>query len=106
MENETSRILDEVHETVAGLSAAGAVETVTLREFDTLCLPTVAPDAFGPDAIKSLRTRLGLSQPVFAHYFNVRKSTVAGWEQGTKRPGGVALRLLEIVQRNGLAVFR
>ena len=34
-----SAILEAVHGTAKGLHAAGAMEQVTLREFDRLCLP-------------------------------------------------------------------
>jgi DNA-binding transcriptional regulator YiaG len=40
---------------------------------------------------------------LFAAYLNVGKSTVAAWEQGTKRPSGPAAKLLELVERLGCA---
>ncbi|MAM39935.1 MAG: transcriptional regulator, partial [Erythrobacter sp.] len=43
-----------------------------------------------------------VSQPVFARYLNVSKNLVSDWERGAKKPGGPALRLLSIIQRNGL----
>jgi putative transcriptional regulator len=43
-----------------------------------------------------------VSQPVFAAYLNVTKSTVAQWEQGEKKPRGSSLKLLELVARKGL----
>jgi putative transcriptional regulator len=45
------------------------------------------------------------SQAVFAAFLNVGKTTVAAWEQGTKRPSGAASKLLEIVDRKGLDVL-
>lgn len=35
--------------------------------------------------------------PVFARYLNTRESTVQKWEAGTKRPSGMALKLLAVV---------
>ncbi len=46
-----------------------------------------------------------LSQPVFAGYLNVSKSTVEKWESGDKHPTGAALRLLSVVSRHGLKVL-
>jgi putative transcriptional regulator len=40
MRKTRSAILEAVHETAKGLHAAGALEQVTLREFDRLCWAT------------------------------------------------------------------
>jgi putative transcriptional regulator len=37
MVKKRSKILDAVHETAKGLLAAGAIDQVTMREFDTAC---------------------------------------------------------------------
>ena len=99
-EKKTSRILDTVHETATDLHEAGVMSDTTMREFDALCLPPVK--AYTAGEIKRLRTRLRVSQPVFAAYLNVTKSTVSQWEQGEKKPRGASLKLLEIVDRKGL----
>jgi len=46
-----------------------------------------------------LRKRLALSQAVFARYLNVTPATVRSWEQGARRPGKAALKLLHIVKK-------
>ncbi|HEX6956381.1 MAG TPA: hypothetical protein VF194_00205 [Ferrovibrio sp.] len=43
-----------------------------------------------------------ISQGVFAAFLNVGKSTIAAWEQGTKKLSGAAAHLLQIVDRKGL----
>ena len=43
-----------------------------------------------------------VSQPVFARYLNTSESTVEKWETGAKKPSGLALKLLSLVQRHGL----
>ena len=43
-----------------------------------------------------------VSQPVFAHYINVRKDAVSKWERGEKRPDGPSLKLLNLVKAKGL----
>ena len=98
-----SRIVATVHETSAGLHAAGAVSTKTMREFDALCIDAVEP--MGARQIAELRRREKVSQPVFAAYLNVSKSSVAQWESGAKRPDGPALKLLNVVKKNGLHVL-
>jgi len=55
-----------------------------------------------PERIRALREREHLSQPVFARYMNVSKNVVSDWERGVKRPGGPALRLLTVVEKNGI----
>ena len=55
--------------------------------------------------IKELRERHHVSQPVFARYLNTSESTVEKWEAGTKKPSGLALKLLTVVQKHGLQVL-
>ena len=93
-------VLASVHETAAGLHAIGIVDKATMREFDALCLAPV--EALAPEEIRALRERENVSQPVFAHYLNVRKDAVSKWERGEKRPDGPSLKLLNLVKRKGL----
>ena len=89
-----------IHETMDSLRQIGAVGKTTMRDFDTACLETVS--GIKPKAIRDLRAREHVSQPVFAMYLNVSKNLVSDWERGVKKPGGPALRLLNIVQKHGL----
>jgi len=95
-----SGIFASVHKTAAGLHRAGLVDKATMREFDALCLTPVEP--LTPDEIRALREREQVSQPVFAHYLNVRKDAVSKWERGEKRPDGPSLKLLNLVRAKGL----
>ena len=95
-----SGILAAVHDGVAGLQRAGLVKPATMREIDALCLPPVV--AVAPAQIAALRRREKVSQPVFARYLNVSKSSVSQWEIGEKKPDGAALKLLDLVRRKGL----
>lgn len=95
-----SEILASVHETAAGLHKLGLVDKATMREFDALCLTPVLP--LTPDEIRALREREQVSQPVFAHYLNVRKDAVSKWERGEKKPDGPSLKLLNLVKAKGL----
>jgi putative transcriptional regulator len=93
-------ILASVHKTAVGLHKAGLVDKATMREFDALCLTPVEP--LTPEEIRALREREQVSQPVFAHYLNVRKDAVSKWERGEKRPDGPSLKLLNLVRAKGL----
>src|SRR5690606_35880601 len=95
-----SKILDAVHRTASGLHRAGVMDKQTLREFDALCLAPVR--SLSRTQIVRIRRKVGVSQPVFAQYLNVSRSTVAQWEQGEKTPSGPALKLLNLVDRKGL----
>jgi putative transcriptional regulator len=92
-----------IHETMEALHEVGAIDKQTMREFDDSCLTPVLP--MPPERIRALREREHLSQPVFAHYLNVSKNLVSDWERGVKKPGGPALRLLTVVEKNGIQVI-
>lgn len=95
-----SDALAAIHETMEALHDIGVVDKQTMRQFDESCLSPVEP--MPPDRIRALREREHLSQPVFARYLNVSKNLVSAWERGVKRPGGPALRLLTVVEKNGI----
>ena len=97
------KILETVHETARGLHEAGVMNTRTMREFDALCLQPVR--TLSAAQIKRLRTRLRVSQAVFAAYLNTSPSTVQKWERGEKKPNGPSLKLLNLVERKGLEVL-
>ena len=94
------RLREEMLETARGLYDLGAVDAKTMREFDALRLPPLK--SFRPVDIKRLRLKAKVSQAVFAAYLNTSVSTVQKWEIGEKKPGGPALKLLNIVERKGL----
>ena len=102
MRKSGSTILKAVHATAHGLHRAGAIDQVTLREFDCLSLPAVEP--LEPEQIKQIRETSRVSQAVFARLLNTSVSTVQKWEIGQKRPTGTALKLLHLVQKRGLNV--
>ena len=89
-----------IHEAAEALRSVGAISKKTMREFDESCLETL--DEIKPSAIRELREREHVSQPVFARYLNVSKNLVSDWERGKKKPGGPALRLLSLIQKRGI----
>lgn len=59
------------------------------------------PRSMSAQEIVALRVgKLRVSQRVFAGLLNASPTTVHAWEQGRKKPSGIALRLLRVVQSN------
>ena len=94
------RILDEVHQTARGLHAAGVIGKRRMHEYDALCHLEVP--AMGAKRIRSIRKHANVSQAVFAAVLNTSLSTVQKWEIGDKRPSGPSLKLLHVIEREGL----
>jgi len=92
-----------IHSSVSGMYRAGTIDKATMRSFDESCL--TMPDTLEPDQIKLIRESQRVSQPVFARYLNTSESTVEKWETGVKRPSGMAIKLLMIVQKHGLKML-
>jgi putative transcriptional regulator len=92
-----------IHASAKALHNVGAIDKATMRDFDVASL-SAAPK-FSARDIQKLRQRHHLSQPVFARYLNTSESTVEKWESGAKRPSGMALKLLAIVEKHGLSVL-
>ncbi|RWO04051.1 MAG: DNA-binding transcriptional regulator [Mesorhizobium sp.] len=99
-----SDAFEAIHSSARALYKVGAIDKATMRSFDESCL--TVPPAIEPDAIKALREKNHVSQPVFARYLNTSESTVQKWETGAKRPSGMALKLLFVVDKHGLQVLR
>ena len=79
------------------------LDKATMRSFDESC--RAAPPLFAARQIKKIREQAHVSQPVFARYLNTSESTIQKWEAGTKRPSGMALKLLAVVDKHGLKVL-
>jgi putative transcriptional regulator len=57
------------------------------------------------DEIASIRSKLNVSQAVFADLLNVPKATAIAWERGLRSPSGAAVRLLQIARENPEALI-
>lgn len=95
-----SKIVETLRGDLATLVEAGAINKVTMREFDALCPPPVCN--FSAADIRQLRAALNFSQPVFALHLHTSASTVRKWEQGDTHPTGPALKLLNVIAAKGL----
>ena len=98
-----SELLDIAHEMAQDLFKAGAMDEITMRKVDALCLPPQR--LFGPEDIRRIRAANHVSQAVFAVCLGIGKTTVQQWEQGQKKPSGPARRLLDLIDRKGLAAL-
>jgi putative transcriptional regulator len=72
------------------LDARFTTRTVTIPE----------PGRYSPTAVKRLRSRLGMSQAVFAELLGVSRVWVQSWELGTRQPSPLARRLLDTIHRD------
>jgi putative transcriptional regulator len=98
-----SDAFEAIHSSASALFAIGAIDKAAMREYDESCLSV--PPALDPKQIKKIRTQHKISQPRFARYLNTSESTIEKWESGAKKPSGMALKLLAIVQKHGLEVL-
>lgn len=95
-----SKLVQSLRDDLAALYEVGAIDKVTMREFDAVCPPRVR-DLSATD-IKRLREGLRFSQPIFALHLHTSASTIRKWEQGETHPTGPALKLLNIIADKGL----
>jgi putative transcriptional regulator len=98
-----SDAFEAIHSAVEGMYKAGTVDKATMKSFDERCL--VTPATLTPAKVRKIRTSQKVSQPVFARYLNTSESTVEKWESGAKRPSGMAIKLLMVVEKHGLKVL-
>jgi putative transcriptional regulator len=69
---------------------------VTLKRCKVMHQPAPQITAEG---VLALRTKLQLSQAVFARQLRTEPRTVANWEQGVSKPNAQAVILLKLVER-------
>ncbi len=98
-----SEAFEAIHSSASALHKIGAIDKTTMRDFDDSCLISI-PE-IEPMQIRMIREKNHVSQPVFACYLNTSKSTIQKWESGAKRPSGMALKLLAVVQKHGIHIL-
>src|SRR5687767_13975322 len=96
-------LLEVAHEIANDLYEAGVIDGVTMREYESLCIPPI--QELSAKERKRIRLHGKASQSVFARYLNTTLSTVRQWEQGRKHPRGTSLKLLNILADKGLGVL-
>jgi putative transcriptional regulator len=70
---------------------------VTLRKQTVEYQPPVEMTA---EEVVRVRTKLNVSQPVFARRLRTEAKTIANWEQGRSKPNTQAAILLKLVDRH------
>ena len=98
-----SSVMRSIHEAASDLRASGGIDGKTMRRFNLLCLTPI--EKMTAKRIRELRKRERASQAVFAAYLNVTPSLVSKWERGEKNPQGPSLKLLSLVEKNGLEMI-
>jgi putative transcriptional regulator len=58
------------------------------------------PRVLTPDDVKQVRSLLGLSQTLFAHFLGVDVKTVRSWEQGLREPSPMACRFMDEISES------
>jgi putative transcriptional regulator len=64
-----------------------------------------SPKHLKKNEIRKIRTRMNVSQALFARLLNCSVRTIQSWEQGTGEPSGPSLKLLEIAEKNPKALY-
>lgn len=95
-----SKVAAVVHRTAQDFYNAGVMSKKTMRNFDQSCLTPIKQ--FSAHEIEALRRREDVSQVVFAHYLGLSTTLISQWERGEKKPSGASLKLLTLVEKNGL----
>ena len=79
----------------AGLTSAIEHAKGNRKDLRTTVLPRPPRELSAKEIVK-LRTRLNVSQAIFARYLNISTK----WEQGQGKPNGASLKLLFVAQKN------
>jgi putative transcriptional regulator len=86
------------------LHRGGIIDKKTMKTFTDEDLPELL--TFTGEEIQELRKREHLSQAVFAKYMNVSPEMIRSLEQGKRHAQGAILKLLNILNKNGISVLR
>jgi putative transcriptional regulator len=99
-----SEAFEAIHSSARALYKIKAIDKQTMRSFDDACLMPVTD--ITPEAIKAIRNKENVSQPIFAEYLGLSKNLISEWERGIKKPRGSSLRLLQIISNHGLDICK
>ncbi len=100
-----SRILDEMLEMAEALQGHGLVSVQDMAKMKLWCVP---PPHYAASKVTAIRVQKAkVSQAVLASFLNVSVSAVQKWESPTsgKHPSGAAAKLLQLIDKKGLAAI-
>ena len=101
-ENRNSKIFNMVEEELHAINEVKDA-SISLREFNKVKFSV--PKHYTSKDVVRIRTKLRVSQAVFAYLLNASQSTVRKWEIGAKKPGGSNCRLLQLIENKGMEVL-
>ena len=90
------KIIGGLREIVEALESGVPLE----NRFTVRQVTVPEPGVYDGQAIKAVRTRLGISQRLFAHLMGVSVILEQAWEQGRRSPTSTARRLLDEIERD------
>jgi putative transcriptional regulator len=99
--NLADRILEGLEEILDCIEKGEPME----KRFTVRTVTIPDPRPFDARAVKRLRTRMGMSQEVFARIVGVSRKLVEAWEAGTRIPAPIACRLLDAMDRDPTLFF-
>jgi DNA-binding transcriptional regulator YiaG len=88
---ELLKAVREAHHAVT----TGDFSGITIRDVE---IPD--PGEWGPDEVRALRHRLGVSHRVLADLVGVSRALMAHWEYGRRKPARLACRLLDKINED------
>ena len=99
-----SKILAEIHQEIKSLYDKQVLWTKHHAGLST-AVHTTELKHYSPSQIKRLREREKVSSHPFSAYLNVHYKEIEAWERGEAVPNSAAMKLLSLVDRNGLAIL-
>lgn len=91
--------------TALGLSLERSAKEIVAHLKGEISLPTrriVLPDEVN---VKSIRSKMGMSQAEFARAFCINPRTLQDWEQGRRKPDATTRAYLAVISKNRKAVL-
>jgi len=92
-------IKNAIGDTVKDLIKNGVKTSFSEKELKTLGIEIPKVEIKAKD-VQNIRSKINLSQSVFAKVLNVSSSSVKQWEQGKRTPSGSTKVLLELLREN------
>jgi putative transcriptional regulator len=91
-----SRLMHELRESINSVKDHYAGK-ITLR---TSTVPKPRPIAMSGKRVRRIRSRVNMSQEVFARCLHTSRRTVEKWEQESSTPTGMAAALLALIDKH------
>ncbi|MBA3846280.1 MAG: helix-turn-helix domain-containing protein [Planctomycetes bacterium] len=91
-----NRFMDDLRDAVASVKDHYAGK-ITLR---TSKVPKLRPISMSGTRVRRIRSRVHMSQEVFARCLHTSRRTIEKWEQGSSSPTGTAAALLALLDKH------